>query len=1147
MITWAQAFKRKALHRIRSTSLVVADLRNIESDSLQTKDFKARQFAVFDKRDEQKEHSNALQRLTDASKVSWSFCTLANDVDQSLPFGKGKRFYNRRIVEALKLGDLHRAWAVMEILHRRHAENTVLWPYTYNLLLRHLCIQQKTLLNTNLKQILSLLDIMVTRRCADQRSFQIAMAACSRARNLRGANHVLEGMKAGGIMPDARIYSFLINCCARKQGFVKTAEKYLDDMLTTKVNPTVFVINSLLRVYSRDRGRSKEMLNLIHRAFVEYELVSDTITSRTMVHYLLHEGDVGSAVTYLREIENEIFRIGMKFLPVKRKVVNFVIDACRQRGDWTSAQYALSLLGKVDEKNVIGDIDGEVQNSMKLKRLVANRDALSFALDRPRDWSQMTQLQYQASVLDRSQNESVERALEKSYHQITELGVERFIHGQSLNLQGKLKLLNELIRLQKASAHDFSTVLEACGRQGQVDDALSVLNKMKSYAKMCPLCAPTTWSYNALLNAFAVRGEVHKMESILNEMIMNDLHFDQVTVNTVLKAQTNLLKECVDDTPKTRLSTMIQALSIYEQCVEYQNFNSDVSTYFSLFRLFATYLNTCNNEAVTNAYKDGVSLHDSAEHNEIDSIESQEKEVIAYIKNKITATCRDAPAEKLDIGVFNNAFDCYYRLGDVAQSFKLFEFMKRLGFQPTDTTFGLIFATCATQQQFEVGLNFLDHLMTNDGYKPSLKVLIGAMQLCAKSNNPEGAIQLFRAIEASNAFTLTVEAYEPVAFAYARVGNVNSAWEIVNEMEEKLGSVFFGSYNWILQACAVAALPGRALEVLDVMRREKGVAPDVISYNTCLDAFVRAGQRAAWWKKNRVNKLIGDREKDHDEVEEAAEKDTKDLKGSVEGSPSIKRVIDAKNVEVTAALNMQRTKAAWARASVIDILEKMQLQRLKPDMTTYERAIGACSVNEDNEGVIAIFDKLITRTRSRFAFKFKSNLVSESSFSAYLVASTALQDKNRVLEAPTLLRQWHLATRQAPSEFVVAQLLESLELLGEWRCAVQMLPEWKSLFGVRPSVVVFNKVMEMCNRANEHELVAPIFATMQDATANHICPNPDSYIERIYAEEQLENWGIATNLFVEMRKKFTSEEISHRQLQKLSLGRYSLRHNEHKC
>ncbi|KAG2769445.1 hypothetical protein PC129_g2031 [Phytophthora cactorum] len=1151
MVAGAQvmAFRRGLLPRIRSPYLAGAIVASNRDATLHVEGLHARQFAVLTSNDGQKSRQSAMQQLAEASKLSWRLRAAVENVEQSLPSDRSRRFYNRRVVEALELGDLNCAWAVVETLHRRHPDEAVLWPYTYNLLLRHYCKQQKTLMNANLSRILALLDVMAAQGCADQTSFQVAMAACSRARHLRSGIHVLEKMEESGREPDARIYGFLINCCARKQGLVQTAERYFDELLSTGVKPMILVVNAMLRVYSRDIGRSKMMLDLVKRARDEFGLVPNTVTTRTMVYYLLCEGDVDSAVKYLRDVEKIVPPVETIRLPVKRQVLNSLVDACRQRGDWNSGEYVLSLAKRIDEEDVmVTDAERDAQNTKKLEELVANRDAFSppvvWALDE-QDWTRMTQPHQEAFFLNRSQKQSLERALERIQLHTSASRTDRSIQRQSLKLEGKLRVLDEMIRTENASANEFNAVLGACGRQGQLVDAVSVLTKMKTYAKSLPECAPTTWSYNALLNACAVRGDVHEIEAIVNKMLDNDLNPDQVTMNTVIKAHITNLKNGVSGSSQTRQNIVMQALSFFEWCTEDQKLDSGAATYYSLFRLFATYL---ENPGDNNATAEKDRIDDDIEEQDEDFILGQEGELVAWMSEFITITCRDAPLASLDVGVFNNAFDFYHRLGDVDESFALFNLMKKRGFHPDDTTLGLMFATCATHQQFDVGLSFLDHLMTHGGYKPTLKVLSGAMQLCANSKNPDGALELFRAIETSGAFTPTVETYEPVVFAYARVGNVTSAWEIANEMEEKLGRVSISVYNRILLACVEAALPGRALEVLGIIRHKDGVAPDVISYNTALEAFVRAGERAAWWRKNNIDQREdGDADFDNDELGSDEDYHSEDAEQENGDSGQPTRSLD---VAVEGTLSQeyeveQREKAAWARASVIGLLKEMQRSRVKPDMTTYERAIAVCSVNEDSEGVITIFDRLIDRKRGKDAINLRSDLVSDSSFAAYLVACTSLQDKDRVVEASTLLHKWHAATGQVPPEFVVAQLLNSLKVLGEWRCAVRMLPDWQELFGVPPSVAVFNRVMEMCNRAGEHQLVAPIFATMQDATAYRIYPDAESYIQRIYAEEQRENWVAATDLFVEMKKRFPSEEISHQQLQKVALGRYRLRQSEH--
>ncbi|KAE8911481.1 hypothetical protein PF003_g4418 [Phytophthora fragariae] len=829
------AFRRALLRRIQTAPLGRTASTATVDGVLPIAGLRARQFAVVASNEGFASQQTALQRLTEASKPSWRLRAAVKDVEASLPSDRGKKFYNRRLVEALEASDLNRAWAIVETLHRRHPDKAVLWPYTYNLLLRHYCKQQKTLMNANLTRILALLDVMVAQGSADQTSFQVAMAACSRARHLRSARHVMEKMVECGREPDARIYGFLINCCARKKGLVKMAEQYFERMMCDGVAPTILAVNAMLRVYSRDCERSKVMLDLVERSQDEFGLVPNTVTTRTVVHYLL----------------------------------------CEESSD-------------------------------------------------------------------------------------------------------------------------------------------------------------------------------------INNMLDED-----------------------------------------------------------------------EDQELTGG---------------------EEMKMFAWITEFITTTCRDAPLGSLDIGVFNNAFAYYHRLGELDECFALFNLMKKRGIQPDETTLGLMFATCASQQQFEVGLKFLDHIITVDGYKPTLKVLSGAMRLCANSKNPSGALELFRAIEALGAFSPTVETYEPLVFAYARVGNVSSAWDIANEMEEKLGRVSVSIYNRILLACAEAALPGRALEVLDVIRRKGGVTADIISYNTALEAFVRAGERAAWWRTNRVNWKEEDDDVDYDEDEDDGDQQTDELHGGIEDkNEDLSQTTEDLTMGAVPPQDYkceQREKAAWVRASIIELLEEMKQNRLKPDMTTYERAIAACSVNDDFEGVITIFDTLINRKRDKKSAELKSDLVSDSSFAAYLVACTSLEDKDRVVEVPTLLHKWHTATGQLPPAFVVNQLLDSLDEVGEWRRAVRMLPDMQAAFGVPPSVNVFNRVMQMCNHAGEHQLVAPIFATMQGASAYRVYPDAESYIQRIYAEEQRENWVAATDLFVEMQKKCPSEEISHHLLQKIALGRYRMRQNE---
>jgi pentatricopeptide repeat protein len=1138
------AYRRTLLRRIRSSPLPRAPSSVTRDVSLPETVIFARSFAVLTENDGRVPRETALQRLTETSQRIWRLRAAVNLAEQSLPFDKGTRFYSRRVAEALEQSNYNRAWGIMQTLHQRYPHKVMLYPYTYNLLLRHLCKLQKTLSNANLSRILALLDVMIAHGCADQTSFQVAMAACSRARDLPRAVHVLEKMKEYGRTPDERIYGFLINCCARKQGLVKTAERYFAEMLSEGVKPTVIAVNAMLRVFARDAGRSMEIMEIVQRARDEFHVTPNTVTTRTVVYYLLCEGDVGGAVEFLRSVDKECSDGKAVKLPVRRPVVNAAVDACRQRRDWSLAEYALTLLARTDEDEYSTDIANDRRDSAVLEQLIGKRDGFSasvvWALDEC-DWSRVARPQQEAFLLNQSRKQSVARALERMQARKARSKADQFMERLSLKLEGKLRVLDEMIEAKSADAADFNAVLGLCGRQGELADARGVLSKMKLYAKTLPECEPTTWSYNALLNACAVRGDVHQIESIVNEMMENALQPDAVTMNTVIKAHDVNLKLTAAESAQTRLNTVMQALSFFEWCTEDLKLDAGAATYFMLFHLFASYL-ARPDESDTSVNNGGDGRGNGVAG---DEELSQEGELMEWMTEFITTTCRDAPLASLDIRVFNKAFDYYQRLGAVDESFALFTLMKKRGIEPDDATIGLMFATCASQQEFHVGLNFLDHLMAVDGYKPSLKVLNGAMQLCAHSKNPDGALDLFRAIETSGVFEPTVESYEPVVYAYARVGNLSRAWDMANEMKEKLGRVTVGIYDRILLACAEASLPGRALEVLSVMQHTRGLNPTVISYNTALEAFVRAGERAAWWRKNRMNWEGEDEDaecddeasdEDFDAALDELEERGPDDDGSKEAQSTGSSKATTEDFE-----REQREKAAWARASIVGLLEEMQRSGVNPDSTTYERAIAACSVNEDNEGVVAIFDRLVHRKRGEHGAVLENDRVSASSFSAYLAACACLQYSDRVVEGPTLLHNWHQATGLVPPVFVVTQLVDALEGAGEWRRAVRILPEMQTLFGAPPSVAVFNRVMHMCNHEGEHHLVGQIFATMQDAAAYRVYPDAESYIQWIYAEEQRENWAAATDLFVEMQKKCPSEEISPSQLQKIALGQYRLR------
>ncbi|RLN62648.1 hypothetical protein BBJ29_000998 [Phytophthora kernoviae] len=186
-------------------------------------------------------------------------------------------------------------------------------------------------------------------------------------------------------------------------------------------------------------------------------------------------------------------------------------------------------------------------------------------------------------------------------------------------------------------------------------------------------------------------------------MMENDLLPDSVTMNTVLKAYITSLTNGAGGNPQDRLNNVLQALSFFEWCSKSQMINPVAATYYSLFRLFNVY-HEGSNDIIKPT---GDTFEDDEEFDE-----KREEELNAWMVKFISTTCCDAPLTSLDVGVFNAAFDYFYRQGDADGALALFNLMDKRGFAPDDTTLGLIFATYANSDQNEVGLKFLEHMRT---------------------------------------------------------------------------------------------------------------------------------------------------------------------------------------------------------------------------------------------------------------------------------------------------------------------------------------------------------------------------------------------------------------------------------------------------
>jgi pentatricopeptide repeat protein len=446
--------------------------------------------------------------------------------------------------------------------------------------------------------------------------------------------------------------------------------------------------------------------------------------------------------------------------------------------------------------------------------------------------------------------------------------------------------------------------------------------------------------------------------------------------------------------------------------------------------------------------------------------------------------------------------------------------MNARGISIDDATFGLVFAAASSADDSEVGLNFLQHAMDNVDYQPTVQVMNGAIELCAATHNPGGALELFNSMEASGLLVPDEKSYIQVIRALARVGNVKKALTFATAMKDRLGYCSVDSYNRVLQACAVSGHSEQALSVLEDMTQQEGLVPDVVTFEMILKAFVKAGAIHA--------KRVGGNKQAQDDIDEEYP----------DGEEWLPAEGDSDSTQSPSNTQLSRVGDV-----IVSLLSEMHRYGIAPSGLTYSRAVSACAVRGDREGVLKVFDDLIAVWKRSAGLDNMTSLFSDVTLSEYITACQSSQDSERLLELAQLLGDDFQRSdgHGAVSSRVLLELMNAFESVGKWRRALQMLRDMDMAYGVTPSVMLFNRVMEMCNAAGEHQSVHLIFLTMQNSLAYLVDPNVGSYIQAIYAAEQMEEWTRATNLFLAMQQNCPKEEIRPADLQKIALGRYSER------
>lgn len=984
-----------------------------------------------------------------------------------LPEHQSMAYYNSKMKVVLERADYALATEMLARLREMYPDRPVIYKDLYNKLLFLYAQRQRGHRNVHTKQMVAILDEMIAFKRVDSRSFNSVLSACSRIYDLQLAQRVFRKMIGAGKTPGAYTYTNLILCCAHwnSVGKVDVAEGLFTEMLDNGIEPSHEVVRAMLMVYARGPGRYDKIRALIDRAFAEFDIQQDARSVKIVVEYLLDCKELGTVVKFL---QGQILECG-NGSSVSADVVNAVLDACRQTGEWALIDIVLKL-------SSTSNIDDKIQP--RLLQMIQNRDDQSA----PIVWPHPVKPTGGA-------NDATEH---KTARDVIATSKRRLKNAAELNQLGvATKILDEMISRGLADASCFETMLAASNRCGDLDMAETVMAKMK-YVGATKKFKPTLLCYNTILNCCAEEGDMTKAEEYFQELFGYGIHPDIVTLNTMLKVIGNSCNH--ENSDISYLTRSTQALSLYNWCVRELEIAPDSVTHFALFRVFSLEFEHASGFA---------EMSQDDMHGYQDILEAVER------------ICGEVPVDALDIGACNAAIDCFLRFNETERVHALLDVLQERSLSLSNATAKFVFASASNAGDSAIGLDFLNYAMTNNDFKPTIQVINGAIELCANTMNSRGALELFNKIETSEFLEPNEESYVNLIRALTFAGNIEAALSYARSMKDKLGVGSVVAYNRILSACSFYGQYERSLVILEEMTEEQELVPNSDTFDTIFEAFIKSGELA------NANNAQAEEEFFDDIVDEDEEDE------AVEARPS-RNLFDSEN------------ETTLVSTFVVALLEKMSQVGVSPSSVTYSQAISACAVREDSAGSLKVFDHLVASWERGVASL--DCVFDDVTLCTYIKACRDLGESQRLEDLMVILEeaQKHSEDSVLPSGPLL-QLMNALEIIGGWQRALWMLRNMDIVYGVAPSVLHFNRVMEMCNAAGEFRSVNLIFLTMQNSPAYHVDPNVDSYIQAIYAAEQLEQWTEATNLFIAMQQNCRKDEIWPSHMKKIALGRYSER------
>ncbi|KAK6936567.1 Pentatricopeptide repeat [Dillenia turbinata] len=142
------------------------------------------------------------------------------------------------------------------------------------------------------------------------------------------------------------------------------------------------------------------------------------------------------------------------------------------------------------------------------------------------------------------------------------------------------------------------------------------------------------------------------------------------------------------------------------------------------------------------------------------------------------------------------------------------------------------------QSSWQRALEVYEWLNLRHWYSPNARMLATILSVLGKANQERLAVEIFTRVEEGVAYT--VQVYNAMMGVYARNGRFSKVQELLDLMRERGSEPDLVSFNTLINArTRLGSLsPNLAIELLNEVRRS-GLRPDIITYNTLISACSR--------------------------------------------------------------------------------------------------------------------------------------------------------------------------------------------------------------------------------------------------------------------------------------------------------------------